>query len=74
MTGDGVVALDPVMSPFTDSGLRRFVSDADLLLVAQGGLWEALDASRFASVPEAGAPTLLGIGLAGLTVRRRAVR
>jgi len=69
-TPAGDFDLEPVMFPFIDPGERRWISDADLLFVAQGGGWEQLDPSRFAAVPEAGTLTLVGLGAIGLSSRR----
>jgi len=73
-TPAGDFDLEPVMFPFIDPGERRWISDADLLFVAQGGGWEQLDSTRFAAVPEPGTLTLLGLGAIGLASRRRASR
>jgi hypothetical protein len=69
---DGYTGVYPLLFPFVDVGERRFISDADLLFVAQGGGWERLDPSRFAAVPEPGTLTLLGLGTIGMIWRRRA--
>jgi hypothetical protein len=66
----GYAGLDPVMFPFVDVGQRRFISDADLLYVAQGGNWLEVDPARFAAVPEPATLLLLGPGLAAVAVRR----
>jgi hypothetical protein len=66
--------LEPVMFPLIDPGERRWISDADLLFVAQGGGWEQLDPARFAAIPEPGALALLGLGAIGLASRRLARR
>ena len=64
--------LDPV-NVVIDFGERKLISDADLLFVAQGGLWEQLnEESRFAPVAEPGTFALRGLGVAGLARRRRA--
>lgn len=66
----GYTGLNPLMFLFTDVSERRFISDADLLFVAQGGEWEQLDRTRFATAPEPGVLSLLTLG-AGLAFRRR---
>jgi len=70
----GYAGLDPAMFPSIDVELRRFISDADLLYVAQGGNWQEVDPARFAAVPEPSALLLLGSALAALAGRRRVRR
>jgi hypothetical protein len=70
----GYAGMSPVMFPFMEPGERRFISDADLLFVAQSGLWEQLDPNRLQSVPEPATVSLLGLGAALAWRRRRSVR
>ena len=66
----GYSGIDPLMFPFVGEGVRRLISDADLLYVAQGGNWQ-VDPARFAAVPEPAFLVLLGSGLAAIAARRR---
>lgn len=72
-TPSGYAGMNPVMFPTLEPGERRLISDADLLFVAQSGLWQQLDPNRFQSVPEPATCCLLGLG-AALTLRRRRAR
>jgi hypothetical protein len=67
----GYAGMSPLMFPFLDPGERRLISDADLLFVAQSGLWQQLNPDRFHSVPEPSTLLLLGLGAAGSLRRRR---
>jgi hypothetical protein len=70
----GYTGLDPIMFPYVNAAQRRFISDADLLYVAEGGNWQEVDPARFAPVPEPATLLLVGSALAAVAVRGRARR
>ena len=67
----GYVGMRPVMFPTTASGERRLISDADLLFVAQSGLWQQIDSSRVAAAPEPATLSLLAVAAGVVALRRR---
>lgn len=64
----------PLLFPFIDVEERRFISDADLLFVAESGGWTRVDESLFRTVPEPALLGLLVVGTLGLARRRRTRR
>lgn len=67
---DGYLGMGPALSPFLSSGERRFISDADLLYVAQNGGWQHIDIADAVPIPEPATLILVSLGL-GAAQRRR---
>ena len=66
----GYSGFKPVMFPFMGDGERRFISDADLLYVAQNGGWQNIAATEVTAVPEPATMMLVGLGGLGWAARR----
>jgi hypothetical protein len=70
-TPAGYVGDSPLMFPFFDQGERRFISDADLLFVAQTGDFEQLAPDRLRAIPEPAIVTFFAMAVAAASLHRR---
>jgi hypothetical protein len=66
----GYTGFNPLMFPFVSTGERSFISDADLLYVAQNGGWTNVDTSDATAIPEPASVMLVGFGGLGWVLRR----